>query len=364
MAKRILFIDDEPSIRSIYEMLPAFLGEDYSITTVPSARRALEELANGTFDVVVSDLMMPGISGAELLGHVARISPSSARVVVSGFADEVTIAKCLLAGHRYFTKPFDPVALMQTIQALNKAREAVLSGKLRSLVGRLDALPTPSDTYLQLMKALNGRERPITDIAGIVEQDPSLAAKVLQAVNSAMFGSSRRVRGLEEALQMIGLHVLRALVLTIQVFDFYRNPRIKGELQRVWSHSANVSQLAKAYCVEKGWTGEVSDEASLAGLLHDIGRIILLATPEAERGALFPDYRLVHTREEMPCPLAEAIEAEAGAYLLELWGIPSSIVATVRGYRTTSLVEGQESPAVKALAVAHEREAELWIAKA
>lgn len=356
MLKRILFIDDEPSIRGIYEMLPSVLGEDYEVTTAGSAREALENISRARFDVVVSDLMMPEVSGAELLARVAEVSPGAARVVVSGFADEITIAKCLLAGHRYFTKPFDPVELTRTIQSLNRARELVLDGRLREMVGRLDALPTPSETYLRLMKALNAREVSLYTAAEIIEGDPSLAAKVLQAVNSAMFGTSRRVRGLLEALQILGLHVLRALVLTIQVFDFYQNPNLKAELHKVWSHSASVARRARAFCEERKWPQDLCDEAFLAGLLHDLGRIVLVATPEPERMQLFPEYRESHTREKMHCPLAEAMEAEAGAYLMSLWGLPEPIITAVRSYRTTTLTGAEVHPTVRALAVAHELE--------
>jgi HD-like signal output (HDOD) protein len=357
VAKRILCVDDDPWIRGIYESLPRLLGPDYRVITASSGREALDRIDLETFDVVVSDLIMPVLSGAEFLAKVAEIAPGSARVVVSGFADEITIAKCLLAAHRYFTKPFDPPAFSRTIQALNKAQETVRSGRLRDLVGKFEALPTPSEKYLRLMRALNARDRPLSEIAGIVEEDPSLTAKVLQAVNSAMFGRCQQVCRLEEALQIIGVHVLRALVLTIQVFDFYRNPALKGELREVSSHSARVARLAGDFCTEKKWSSETREEAFLAGLLHDVGRIILLAAPEAERAAVFPDYRTVHALEEMPCPLAEAIEAEAGAYLLSLWGIPESIVEAVRSYRTSSLTGGPISPAVRALIAAHDLDA-------
>lgn len=354
MTKTVLFVDDEPSIRGIYEMLGPFLGSEYCVKTASSGREAISLVQKQAFDVVVSDLLMPEISGAELLGKVAQLSPSTARVVVSGFADEITVAKCLLAGHRYFTKPFNPIALTSAIQSLNDAREGVETEKLRDVVGKLEALPTPSETYLQLMKALNAQDRPMAEIAGIVERDPSLAAKVLQAVNSAMFGAGRRVTSLSEALQLIGLHVLRALVLTIQVFDFYQNPTLKAELQRVWAHSANVARRAKNFALEQRWPGEVCEEAFLAGLLHDIGKIILGSTPELERKTLFPEYDLCGGGEN--AAFSAKLEAEAGAYLLSLWGIPDGIVEAVRKYRGCSIESVREPSAAMALAIAHDLE--------
>lgn len=339
-------------------MLPPFLGSEFEVTTAGSGREALEHVSAHTFDVVVSDLMMPEMTGAELLARVTEISPTSARVVVSGFADEITIAKCLLSGHRYFTKPFDPIALTTAIQSLVRARDASGSGALRKIVGKLEALPTPSDTYLRLMKALNAQDKTITELAEILERDPSLAAKVLQAVNSAMFGAGRKIVSLTEALQIIGLHVLRALVLTIQVFDFYKNPRLKDELHKVWMHSINVAEQARQVCLARKWPAEISEEAFLAALLHDIGKIILAATPDAIRARFLPEYNMFP--EGAPCPVSHAIEAEAGAYLLALWGIPDSIVTAVRTYGSHAVAADKPSAAA-ALAIAHELEASCQI---
>jgi HD-like signal output (HDOD) protein/CheY-like chemotaxis protein len=353
--KRILFVDDEPSIRGIYNMLPSVLGPDYSVTTAGTPEEGLSQVANEDYDVVVSDLMMPGMSGAELLSRVARISPSSIRVVVSGFADELTLAKCLLAGHRYFTKPFNPVRLTESLHALSQAREAVACGKISSLVGKMESLPTPSDTYLALIKALNSDSNPITRIADILERDPSLCAKILQAVNSAMFGSGRAVVCLTEALQLLGLQVLKALILTIQVFDFYQNPKLKEQLEQIWTHSSKVARRARHFAAESGWAAEICNEAFFAGLLHDIGRVVLIASPEQERHALFPEYDSAHDDFSAHFALSHAVEAEAGAYLLSIWGIPETIVTAVRTFRC---VPGEPSAASAAAAVgiAHELE--------
>ncbi len=353
MQKRVLFVDDEPSIRSVYAMLPPFLGDDYEVVAVSTAREALARISRESFDVVVSDLMMPEMTGAELLARVAEGSPATARVVVSGFGDEITVAKCLLAAHRYFTKPFNPIALTTTIQSLVRAREASSNDSIRKLVGKLDALPTPSETYLGLMKALNARDKTLAEIALILERDPSLAAKVLQAVNSAMFGVGRRVVSLVEALQIMGLHVLRALVLTIQVFDFYQKPELKAELKKVWTHSVNVANQARRVCQARNWPEEICEEAFLSALLHDIGRIILAATPEPVRARFFPEYQFV--TGESGCALSRAIEAEAGGYLLGLWGIPDGIVTAVRTYSSYAGLADTPS-AAHALAIAHELE--------
>jgi HD-like signal output (HDOD) protein/CheY-like chemotaxis protein len=354
--KRVLFVDDEPAIRCIFEMLAPFLGEQTRISTAGSGREALKLMSETRFDVIVSDLTMPEMSGVELLSRVAEVSPSTARVVLSGDVDELTVSKCLLAAHRYFTKPFDPITLTKAIQSLGRAVDAAPRSEIRELVGKLDALPTPSETYLQLMKVLNSPDKSLEEIAQIVEADPSLATKVLQAVNSAMFGAGRQIASIFEAVQLIGLQVLRALVLTIHVFDFYQNLRLKNEVKQLWAHSAEVARHARQICSDRHWPAEVMEQSFLSGLLHDVGRLILAATPEATRSNLFPQYKF-YREGEAECMVSRLIEAEAAAYLLSLWGLPETVIETVRDHAAGTLmpVESMEvpSPAV-ALALAHE----------
>jgi hypothetical protein len=173
-----------------------------------------------------------------------------------------------------------------------------------------------------------------------------------------MFGIGRQVVSLTEAVQIIGLQVLRALVLTIHVFDFYQNPRMKAELKQLWNHSATVAKNARELCAERCWPGTVAEEAFLCGLLHEVGRLILAATPEVVRKSLFPQYNFFREGGKH-CAVSRLIEAEAGTYLLSLWGLPEGVVKTVHDFTagTASPVNStEEASAAVALALAHEME--------
>lgn len=355
--KRILFVDDEPGIRRVYEELPSFFGPDYSITIAESGDEALSHISSQRYDVVVSDLQMPEMSGSELLQRVAHRSPSTARVVVSGYPDELTVAKCLTAGHRYFTKPFNPVTLIQSVSALCQAREAVASDKIRQVVGRIEALPTPSETYLQMVRAFNSSTTQISEIAEILGREPSLSAKLLQMVNSTMFGASHRIISLEESIQRIGLGALKALILATHVFDhFFQTPSFKPKLQKIWTHCGKVAHRARQIAQDQSWPAEACEESFFAGLLHDVGRVVMVTCPEVERRALFPEYALEHDDLSAQFALSHTIDAEAGAYLLSLWGIPDPVVNAVRTFRFSEVIKPDAPSAAPALALAHELE--------
>jgi response regulator RpfG family c-di-GMP phosphodiesterase len=149
MSKHVLFVDDEPSILGIYEMLQPLLGKDYSVATAADGEDALRQLEEHPPSVVVSDLTMPRMNGIELLTEISRRSPSTARVVVSGYADEVTSAKCLMVAHRYISKPFNPSLLTGIVSKLCDTRTTAANDRIRDYVGRIDAIPTISRTHLE-----------------------------------------------------------------------------------------------------------------------------------------------------------------------------------------------------------------------
>lgn len=355
MAKRVLFVDDETSILGIYQMLQPFLGDDYTVSTASSGEQALGIMESERFDVVVSDLTMPRMSGAELLTQVAQRWPSSARVVVSGFADELTIAKCLMVGHRYFSKPFDPLALTKAVQKLSEARDMAVNDKVRECVGKIDALPTQSQTYLALTKALGSNSVSILEISSLIEQDPALTSKVLQTVNSAMFGPARRITSVLEAVQLIGFQVLRALVLGIQVFDFFQNAALKLSLDTLWSHSLSTGLHAKQLAMMEGLSETQCDETFLAGLLHDIGKVALAASSPNEYQKLWTTHRK-NSKALRAGELASfgATHAEVGAYLLKLWGLPDTIIDAVEHHHQLRPTDLQPFSPLLAVFVAQE----------
>jgi HD-like signal output (HDOD) protein/CheY-like chemotaxis protein len=340
LQKNVLFVDDEPSILGIYQMLPAFLGDNYQVQTAPGGAEALALMATQYFDVIVSDLMMPQMTGDRFLAEVTRRSPSSARIVVSGFADELTTAKCLMVGHRYFTKPFSPVALTAAIRSLCEAQDSIAEERMRTLVGKFESLPIPSETYLLLTKSLNNQSSSISQISGVVEQDLALAAKVLQTVNSPMFAPRQRITQISHAVQLIGLDVLRALVLSIHVFDLFRNEGLKQFLQQLWGHSLHIALAAKRLAILRRWPTESCEEAFLSGLLHDIGKLVFACNSPAQYQVL----HALHANDSQQLCAAEseslgATHAEAGAYLLSLWGLPETIVQAVRMHHSLSASE-------------------------
>ena len=329
--KRLLFVDDEPLIRELYGTLGATLGKGHEIHTAASAGEALDLLDEKTFDVVVSDLAMPEMDGIEFLNEVVRGYPQSARIVISGFADRLKVAECLTVGHRFFTKPFNLNGLSVLLRRICQYSYLVSNDRVRKMVCGTGALPTPPETYVRLRELVASPYAHIDDISAIVEEDPGLSTKLLHIVNSAQFGIGRQIVAPSEAVQIAGIEIIKALILSAQVFGFYeRHSFNRGAFKHLWAHSVNTAIAARKLAILEGLPSEAVEECFFAGLLHDIGKLILAANAEREYEVAME----LASKASLPLEQAEmglfsSTHAHVGAYLLALWGVPDSVITAV-----------------------------------
>ena len=102
---RILFVDDEPLVLQGLQRMLRPMRNEWEMAFVESGRRALEEMATLPFQVVVSDMRMPGMNGAQFLSHVQELYPRTVRLILSGHADKDLIMKCVGTAHQFLAKP-------------------------------------------------------------------------------------------------------------------------------------------------------------------------------------------------------------------------------------------------------------------
>lgn len=334
MQNRVLFVDDDPVLRDLYATIAPVLQGHYEVFTAGSGKEGVQMLQERPFDVVVADLTMPGMDGVQFLGHVVRTQPDAARIIISGYLDRLKIAQCLFVGHRYFNKPCDLKALSALLLSLANFREIVSNQKVRKLIGGLGSLPGPPDTYLRLEEVLNSAYSSLNDVAAIVEQDLRVTAKLLQIVNSAHFGIARQIVSPTEAVQLVGVEVVRGLLLGLQAFSVYKSAK-KTPPNDLWDHSLKIALAARRISQSQGLTHEQCEKAFLAGLLHDIGKIVLMANVSDEYVEVTTFARTcnipIHAAEQRKFG---ATHAQIGAYLLALWGIQEDVVKIVQHHHS------------------------------
>lgn len=198
--------------------------------------------------------------------------------------------------------------------------------QLRRVIDGLVALPTLPLVASRLLEAIANPETYSEEIARIVALDPALTARTLRLANSDFYGFPRKVGSVELAVVVLGAPTVRDLVLSAAVFQTIGAGG--AELTALWNHSMATGVAARELASRAGY--RLAGEAYAAGVLHDIGKVVLRQSfPERFEGvvALARDQRLSIAEAERG--VLGSDHAEVGGWLAERWGLPADLVEAI-----------------------------------
>lgn len=326
--KRVLFADDEIKILDgIRRMLHAD-RERWDMVFAVGGEAGLLACEAGGFDVVVSDMRMPGMDGVTLLGHFQKRYPGTARIILSGYSEVGLAGRAAHVAHRFLDKPCNASELKATIERVCTLQDLLGGPELRSVIGTVGELPSLSRTYSTLTQAVRNPNSTITEVAGIIEHDIAMTAKVLQLVNSAFFGLAQRVTSLRSAASYLGMETIKNLALVSETFTvFVPDSRVPQSVcESIQAHAQLTAAIAAALPADP----VTRDITVVSALLHDIGRLVLASKMPDKFCSI-----LLRARErgsgyfEAEEELLGTSHAEIGACLLGLWGIPNLAVEAI-----------------------------------
>jgi len=329
--KRILFVDDDQNVLDTIERTLIDANSDYEMAFTTSGREALRKLEGSEFDVIVADMHMPEIGGADLLTEVMRLYPQTVRILLSDNAGLDLVLRSSTRAHQFLTKPSDVATLRRTLDRALRIREMLAAPGLRTVVSRMTSLPSLPAMYTKLVESLDDPEISSRELGEIIAQDVGMTAKILQIANSAFFGLYRYVANPSEAAVYLGIDTIRALTLSTTVFSAFQeaglNPFFIGQLQQ---HSMATGIVAHAIAKAENLPKKDRDASLVGGLLHDAGKLVLAANCPKE----YADVLALMRKESITAYAAEgrvfgATHAEIGSYLLWLWGLPDEVCRAV-----------------------------------
>jgi HD-like signal output (HDOD) protein len=216
---------------------------------------------------------------------------------------------------------------------------------------QLDHIPPLSGTASALLGVANDPDLDAKRLAGILERDPQLTARVLGLANAAFFGQSRPVLNLEEAIiRVLGLHVVRNLALSMALagsFDVSNCPDY--DMQKYWLTALGSAELSRRLAQAQGQPEFVHpDIAYLCGLLHNLGEIALVH--------LRPDLMCAAIRDHQAMQESDLATLErrhlgldswqAGEWLAFRWQLPDPVAHTI-GYFASGACEGPDAALVQ-----------------
>ena len=329
--KRVLFVDDDANVLQGLRRMLHPMKQRWDMKFAGSGAEALERLARSRFDVIITEMRMTQINGAQLLAPVRARHPEVARIILSGHSDRELVLQAAGLAHQYLAKPCDAEILKAVIARSCALREMLASDRLRRIFTRIQGIPSIPVVYTKMMAEIQSANASIQKVGQIISEDPGMIAKVLQLVNSAFFGLPRQVTSPTQAVNLLGLDTIKALSLVIHIFACYEGEGAQNfGLDTIWEHTMRTGAYARLIAQSESKDEKLIGDAFMGGLLHDIGRLILAANlPEQYRQA-------VEMAEKQRIPLwqaeREVIGAShdsAGGFLLGLWGLPDSLLEAV-----------------------------------
>ena len=220
----------------------------------------------------------------------------------------------------------------------------------QALLARLEtlrSLPTLPHILLQLIETCNRPEMGLKDLTRLINQDPALSERVLRLVNSAYYSLQQKVSTIDQALLLLGLEAVRNIAISSSVYQVFQGSPAKHglNLKRFWWHSVSCAVAARLLAVKTAFPSP--DEAFLAGLLHDIGKILLWSSFRGEYSAILKacgerSAELLAAEQKMGLT-----HAEAGAWLLGRWDLRSFLPDAVRYHHEPPVRIAESFPLVR-----------------
>ncbi|MEZ6094330.1 MAG: response regulator [Pirellulaceae bacterium] len=336
---KLLLVDDESLVLRATSRAISTNEPDWEIITAESAAEALGLINAHEFDCVVTDVQMPQMDGVELLDEVRRSRPELVRIILSGQMDNKVALRAIQPMHRYLSKPCDTDLLIYAIESSTTTQNLCHDPALKKALGSLSTLPTLPQLYQEICSAIDDPDGNSDDVGKIIQKDPTVTAKILQVVNSALFAFSRRINSIENAVSILGFSLIRSLVLTAQIINDGLKP-IKGlSAQMLFEHSFRTALVARIIGRHERVSTKELEAAFTASLLHDLGKVILLdRLPEKLEESIALSEAEGISIADAETKVIGCNHAAVGGALLQMWGLAQETIEAVTLHHNPGLL--------------------------
>ncbi|HEV8542471.1 MAG TPA: response regulator [Verrucomicrobiae bacterium] len=328
---RILVLIDNPAELATAAPLFSQLPEGWKVHVSENAADAICQLGQVHFDMVFVDLKEGPHASAQFLHEVWARHPDTIRFLLAGNMAPDLMVTCALGPHQFLQKPLDADAIRNALERASLVHCLFQQKDVQALVSRIRTFPSRPTVYVEVMKELRSAHASAMNVGELVSRDLAISAKLLQITNSAFFGFTRPVSSPSDAVLLLGMETTASLVLGIEAFSRLDNIKLLYfSTEQVWKHCQAVAHSARAITEYMTNDSGLAHESYTAALLHDIGKLALAVNVEEQ-------YRLaLNSAREQNLPawrvereIFGATHAEAGAYLLSLWGLSAPVIEAV-----------------------------------
>lgn len=329
--------------------------EQWALTTVQTGAEAKSLIASQPVDIIVVDHTLPDMTGLVLLNWIHERFPRVLRLIAVTEEDREEVLEHIVGQHHFLIKPLDPSILVDTTARVAALNRVLPNVKLQALAERIRAFPPLPTLYLKVMKELRTSDFSADRVGEMIEQDLGMTTRLLQVVNSSFFGVPRRIASPMEAVNLLGGEAIKVLLISIHVF--LKHDKVKPlyfSIHQVWQHSVAVARGARQIVLKETRDEKLAHDAYAAGLLHDIGKLVLADNFEVEYNQVQKTAR-TESRPlwEVEKEVFGVSHAELGAFLLGRWGMPISLLEPIALHHQPKLSRDREFSVLSAVHVAN-----------
>lgn len=315
---KVLLVDDEKMI--LNGLKRALFGAGWDLYTAEGGEAALTILENEPIDVIISDMLMPGMDGAELLKIVSKQYPSIIRASLSGYSDPIITVKGGFFAHQAFTKPCKPETLKEEMARISEILDLFPDRTIQSAIGTITSLPISPKSFFQVQRKLQDSTASMHEISMLISQDPAMCAKILHIANNATFRDKLEVSSIPEAINRLGRQIIISIMSLLEVGAVSLNDASKP-LEDLRTNSYKVAMLASGFVDD-----EQKDKVFLVGMLHHLGEYVRMKITPDLMSAYICSKTKGMDKSHLEKYLFNTKSEQLGAYLLYFWRFPASII--------------------------------------
>jgi len=355
MNLNILTLDKNVEVLTHINKLLNSLQIKCNLYFTESVEEAILIMKQNDINVIIFDIKTPQINGIDFLDFVKEEYPSIIRIALFNKVNQIELLlKSVISAHKFIAKPIDSEKFNKVILQTINQNTLLNDYNLRAIINKFDSLPSLPQTYFEIEEELNKQNFSIKNISDIIHKDMSIAIRILQIVNSPLFGLSKNITDIQQAVSLLGISMIKSLILYTQIFrSFEGNMRVEEIQKNIWEHSLKVANTSKLLIANFGNRSEI-ETAFISGLLHDIGKIIVINNEEF----IYEILEIMKLENidynEAEKKILGTTHAEIGAYLLNLWGLPNIIADSVKNHHKLSKIENNIISVQTAIFIANE----------
>ncbi len=321
---KVLIVSPNPAIANDLRNELKSLDSKWEVEHSSDTASSLQKVQDGDVHVLMVEIGA-NVHGLQLLKKIREASPSIIRFMLMP-EDSQPQGYAMELAHRHLHLPLDGRSFVEAVGGVEKLLSLLKDPEMQAMIGKIDKLPTQPDLYFAISRALGDPDASTNEIARLITGDALLAAKVLRVSNSAYFSRGRPIADLKSAVMRLGLEVVRRVVLAAEVFP---NSADSGFQKDIQARAMRASFLAGRML-----NGPSAELAATAALLAEVGRLL-------------PGFANREGDDDTPG------FAEAGAWMLGLWGLPMMIVEAVAHHRHPQRAQEKSLGICGAVHIAH-----------